>query len=284
MMRSEAAMIRGLTKAGLGEIGSNENFIRQAARFGFQSVDLNPLELIQQYGNEGALQLLKEHSISIGSFGLEVDWRSTEINFQEGLKPLVEMAEAAAALNCSACCTYILPSTDLPAAPFMIAATRRLRLCADILAAYGISLGLEFVGSHHLRTQWANPFVWKMEDTLEWMGAIQARNVGLLLDSYHWHTNGLTTMDLLKLKPDQITYVHINDAKPLPIEEVQDSDRLYPGEGIIDLTGFLRSLKQIGYTGVVAQEVLSYASSQSSQELLARSKAGFDKVFASLEN
>jgi 2-keto-myo-inositol isomerase len=277
-------MIRGLTKAGLGEIGSNEEFIRQAAEFGFQSIDLNPLELIKEYGQEGALQLLETHGIIIGSFGLEVDWRSTEDNFLTGLKSLTEMAEAAAALHCTTCCTYILPSTDLPAAPFMIAATRRLRLCADILGAYGISLALEFVGPHHLRTQWANPTIWRVEDTLEWMEAINVRNVGLLLDSYHWHTNGLTAEDLLKLRPDQITTVHLNDAKSLPIEELQDSERLFPGEGSIDLTGFLRSLSKIGYTGVVAQEVLAPDSGQSSLELLARSKAGFDKVFASLKN
>ncbi|MFF2014711.1 sugar phosphate isomerase/epimerase family protein [Paenibacillus sp. NPDC058177] len=275
-------MLRGLTTAGLGEITSNEEYIRSAAEFGFQAVDLNPLELIQELGQEKALALLESTGITIGSFGLDVDWRSTEENFRAGLEQLVRVAEAAAALNCKACCTYILPSTDLPAAPFMIAATRRLRLCADILGAYGISLGLEFVGSNHLRTQWANPFIWTMEDTLEWMEAINSRNVGLLLDSYHWYTNGLTTDDLLKLKPEQITHAHINDAKDLPIPELQDGDRLYPGEGVIDLAGFLESLVKIGYKGVVAQEVLAPGSGQTSQELLARSKAGFDKVFAPL--
>ncbi|OBZ18436.1 xylose isomerase [Bacillus sp. FJAT-27264] len=275
-------MLRGLTTAGLGEIASNEEYIRSAAEFGFQAVDLNPLELIQELGQEKALELLESTGITIGSFSLDVDWRSTEENFRAGLEQLVRVSEAAAALNCKACCTYILPSTDLPAAPFMIAATRRLRLCADILGAYGISLGLEFVGSNHLRTQWANPFIWTMEDTLEWMEAINSRNVGLLLDSYHWYTNGLTTDDLLKLKPEQITHAHINDAKDLPIPELQDGDRLYPGEGVIDLAGFLESLVKIGYKGVVAQEVLAPGSGQTSQELLARSKAGFDKVFAPL--
>ncbi|MFF2908496.1 sugar phosphate isomerase/epimerase family protein [Paenibacillus sp. NPDC057934] len=275
-------MLRGLTTAGLGEIASNEEYIRSAAEFGFQAVDLNPLELIQELGQEKALELLESTGITIGSFSLDVDWRSTEENFRAGLEQLVRVSEAAAALNCKACCTYILPSTDLPAAPFMIAATRRLRLCADILGAYGISLGLEFVGSNHLRTQWANPFIWTMEDTLEWMEAINSRNVGLLLDSYHWYTNGLTTDDLLKLKPGQITHAHINDAKDLPIPELQDGDRLYPGEGVIDLAGFVESLVKIGYNGVIAQEVLAPGSGQTSQELLARSKAGFDKVFVPL--
>ncbi|WP_440960229.1 sugar phosphate isomerase/epimerase family protein [Paenibacillus nitricinens] len=277
-------MIRGLTTAGLGELSSNEEYIRLASQFGFQSIDANPLELVQQYGKDGAVQLLKSHGIMLGSFGLVVDWRTTEESFREGLKSLTQIAEAAEALNCTTCCTYILPSTDLPVAAFMIAATRRLRLCAETLGAYGITLALEFVGPHHLRTQWANPLIWTMQDTLSWMETIQVRNIGLLLDSYHWHTNGLTSEDLLKLQPHQIAYVHINDAKPLPIEELLDFDRLYPGEGSIDLTRFLVSLKKIGYTGVIAQEVLAPASAQSSSELFSRSKAGFDKVFSSLEN
>lgn len=242
-------MIRGLTTAGLGEISSNEEYIRLASQFGFRSIDVNPLELVQQYGKDGAVQLLESHGVMLGSFGLEVDWRTTEDSFRESLKSLTQMAEAAADLKCTTCCTYILPSTDLPVAPFMIAATRRLRLCAEILGAYGISIALEFVGPHHLRTQWANPLIWTMHDTLNWIDTIQVRNIGLLLDSYHWHTNGLTSEDLLKLQPHQIAYVHINDAKPLPIEELLDFDRLYPGEGAIDLTGFLGSLTKIGYTG-----------------------------------
>ncbi|QJD86855.1 sugar phosphate isomerase/epimerase family protein [Cohnella herbarum] len=275
-------MIRGLTRAGLGIIESNERFIADAARFGFQAIDLNPVHFIKECGLDKAEHLLESKGVMIGSIDLDVDWRSSEERFREGLKALPEAAEAAISLGCFKCCTYILPSTDEAAAPFMAAATRRLRLCADILGAYGIRLGLEFVGSRHLRTQWANPFLWTMDDTLDWIETIGARNAGLLIDSYHWHTNGLAVDDLLKLKPADIVHVHINDAKAGPIENLLDDDRLYPGEGVIDLHGFLQGLRAAGYTGVVAQEVLGSHSSASMEELLARSKAGFDKVFANI--
>ncbi|EFH84445.1 sugar phosphate isomerase/epimerase family protein [Ktedonobacter racemifer] len=275
-------MIRGLTRAGLGTIESNEQFISGAAQFGFQAVDLNPVHFIRQCGREKAAHLLESKGVIIGSIDLDVDWRSSEERFREGLKALAEAAEAAMSLGCFKCCTYILPSTDEAVAPFMAAATRRLRLCADILGAFGIRLGLEFVGSRHLRTQWANPFLWRMDDTLDWIETIGARNVGLLVDSYHWYTNGLTVDNLLKLKPEHIVHVHINDAKAGPIENLLDADRLYPGEGVIDLHGFLQGLQTAGYSGVVAQEVLGPSTSESMEELLARSKAGFDKAFANL--
>ncbi|MFE6078463.1 sugar phosphate isomerase/epimerase family protein [Paenibacillus sp. NPDC057886] len=275
-------MIRGLTRAGLGNIESNEQYITNAAKYGFQSVDLNPLSFIQEVGKEQAKHLLESNQMIIGSSDLTVDWRTTDEQFREGLQSLVQMAEASASLNCYSCCTYILPSTDQPAASFMAAATKRLRLCADILGAYGIRLGLEFVGCHHLRTQWKNPFIWSVEDTLDWIETIHAPNVGLLVDSYHWHTNGLKIEEVLNLKKEQIVHVHVNDAYDLPIEALLDHERLYPGEGVIDLQGFLKNLKTIGYTGVVSQEVLAPTPTLDSSELFAKSKAGFDKVFAKI--
>ncbi len=274
-------MLRGLTRAGLGKIESNEQFIELAAKYGFQAVDIDALSLVETHTIAGARELLEKNGLVIGSIGLPVEWRSTEEVFREGLPKLAQAAEAAAALGCTSCCTYVLPSTDFGAAHFMALATRRLRTCAQILGAYGIRLGLEFVGPHHLRTRWKHPFIWTIDETLDWIDAIGERNVGLLFDAYHWYTNGGTVADIEKLRVDQIVHVHINDAPNVPVEEVLDNGRVYPGEGVIDLAGFLQGLQRIGYTGAVAQEILTAEAPTDSPESLAeRSKAGFDKVFA----
>jgi len=273
-------MLRGLTGAGLGRIESDEHLIKLAGAYGFQAVDLDAASLINRYGVDQARELLASNGVVIGSIGLPVEWRTTEEAFLEGLEKLASSAAAAAALGCTSCCTYILPSTDLKAARFMALATRRLRTCAQILGAYGIRLGLEFVGPHHLRTRWENPFIWTLEETLEWIDAIGESNVGLLFDAYHWYTNSLTVADIEALRPEQIVHVHINDAPDVPVEEALDNGRVYPGEGVIDLVGFLQALNRIGYKGAVSQEILSSeAESQSPEELAQRSKAGFDKVF-----
>lgn len=273
-------MLRGLTGAGLGRIESDERLIELAAAHGFQAVDLDAAALVERHGVEKARELLAGSGVVIGSIGLPVEWRTTEEAFLEGLKKLASSAAAAAALGCKSCCTYILPSTDLKAAHFMALATRRLRTCAQILGAYGIRLGLEFVGPHHLRTRWANPFIWTLEETLDWIEAIGESNVGLLFDSYHWYTNGLTVADIEALRADQIVHVHINDASNVPVSEALDNGRIYPGEGVIDLVGFLQALQKIGYKGAVSQEILTAeAPNQSPEELILRSKAGFDKVF-----
>ncbi|MEC0226098.1 sugar phosphate isomerase/epimerase family protein [Paenibacillus alba] len=274
-------MLRGLTGAGLGKLESNEQFIELAAKYGFQAIDIDALGLVESHGVDGARELLGKHGLVIGTIGLPVEWRHSEEAFLDGLPKLTQAAAAAAALGCKNCCTYVLPSTDYKAAHFMALATRRLRTCAQILGAYGIRLGLEFVGPHHLRTQWKHPFIWTLEETLDWIDAIGESNVGLLFDAYHWYTNGLTVADIEKLRADQIVHVHINDAPDVPLEDVRDNGRIYPGEGVIDLAGFLQGLQRIGYKGAVAQEILSAAPPTDSPEsLVQRSKAGFDKVYA----
>jgi sugar phosphate isomerase/epimerase len=274
-------MLRGLTGAGLGKRDSDLEWISKAAAYGFAAVDTSASGLIHQLGSlDAAKQYLDDHHVQLGSIGLSVEWRGTDDQFRDGLAQFVRDSEAAASLGCQRCCTYVLPSTDLKPAPFMTAATKRLRVCAEILEAYGIRLGLEFVGPHHLRTRWANPFIWTMQETLDWIDAIGRPNVGLLLDAYHWYTNEMSVDELYKLRVDQIVHVHINDAPDVPVAEVLDNGRLYPGEGVIDLTGFLGALRKIGYTGPITQEILTAAPpEQSLEELLERSKRGFDKVF-----
>lgn len=273
-------MLRGISAAGLGTIGSEEQLMELAARYGFHSVDLDARSLVDRMGAEAAAERLQSLELTVGAIGLPVEWRGSEAVFRESLKGLPASAEAAAALGCTRCCTYILPSTDEPAARFMAVAVARLRVIAGILGAYGIRLGLEFVGPHHLRTAWKHPFIWTLEETLDMISAIHEPNVGVLLDAYHWHTTGMSDEDIARLRADQIVHVHINDARDVPVEQLLDNDRLYPGEGVIDLGGFLKGLHTIGYTGPVAQEILTPAPTADSPEALAgRSRDGFDKVF-----
>lgn len=273
-------MLRGLTLSGLGAVESDERFIELAGNGGFQAVDLDARGLIQRLGIDGARAKLQQHGVVIGAIGLPVEWRADEDRFRAGLTGLTETAAAAHSLGCTRCCTYILPSTDAKPAHFLAVATRRLRVCAQILGAYGIRLGLEFVGPHHLRTAWKYPFIWTMEETLDWIDAIGEPNVGLLLDAFHWHTNGQTPGDIERLQAQQVVHVHINDAPDIPLEAVRDNERLYTGEGVINLEGFLRGLQHIGYEGIVSQEVLTADQPEDKPEqLVLRSKAGFDRVF-----
>ena len=276
-------MIRGLTRTGVGDVGDDEGLISRAARYGFATVDLDPSGLIETRGVDGARELLERHGMGLGSALLPVEWRADEERFRRDLVPLAGKLETAAALGAASFWTYLLPSVDEDPASYLAKGTRRLRLCAELLEAFGFRLALEFLAPRDLRGRWKHPLLWSIGQTMDWIGAIDRPNLGLLLDSFHWHAAGHGVDDILRLRPNEVVHVHLGDAPDIPIENLPDDDRLYPGEGVIDLRGFLGALKNIGYKGIVAQEVLSPAPPKAPpEELLERSKKGFDRLFGEL--
>ena len=151
--------------------------------------------------------------------------------------------------------TWVVSSSELPKAEQRAIYLKRFRAAAEILAHADVRLGLEFLGPLHLRKQNPHEFIWRMPEMVEF-AAECGPNVGLLLDAWHWHHAGATTADILAAGKARIVHVHVNDAKPMPPEQVRDNDRLMPGEGVIDLTGFFKALQKIGYADAVSVEVM----------------------------
>jgi sugar phosphate isomerase/epimerase len=131
----------------------------------------------------------------------------------------------------------------------------RFQPIARILADHDIRLGLEFIGPKTLRDTKRHPFIWRMFDMLA-LGRKIGPNVGLLLDVWHLYTSHGTLEDMEKLKSEDVVYVHVNDApRGIAIDEQLDNIRDLPGAtGVIDIAGFLRTLKEIGYDGPVTPE------------------------------
>jgi sugar phosphate isomerase/epimerase len=80
-------------------------------------------------------------------------------------------------------------------------------------------------------------------------------NAGLTLDAWHWHHAGGTIQDILAAGKERIVAVHFDDAPDLPADQIRDDQRLLPGKGIINLTGFLQALQKIGYEDSLSVEV-----------------------------
>ena len=67
-------------------------------------------------------------------------------------------------------------------------------------------------------------------------------NVGLELDSWHWHHAGATVKDIIAAGKDNIITVQGNDAPRLPPARIRRYERLLPGAGVMQLAGFVRAL------------------------------------------
>ena len=102
-------------------------------------------------------------------------------------------------------------------------------------------------------------FIYDMPGMLRLCDDIGTGNVGLLLDCWHLYTSHGAVEDVVALRPEQVVYVHVNDApEGVPIDEQIDNVRALPGEtGVIDITTFLQALRDIGYDGPVMVEPFS---------------------------
>jgi len=162
-----------------------------------------------------------------------------------------------------------MPSSDTPKDELRRVYKQRFTESARLLAKDGVRLGLEFLGPLHLRKQFKYEFIWRMNDMLEFAKEC-GPNVGLTLDSWHWHHAGATTEDIVAAGRERIVHVHFNDAPNLPPEQIRDNERLLPGEGVINLTGFLQALQAIGYTDALSVEVFGRGLKDMTTEAAAR--------------
>lgn len=233
-----------------------EAYIRLAAANGFQAVDHGAnfwTDWVERASLDHVQAFCRNYGCVIGHGGLPVNFREDEAAFQEGLDALPRQCEVNKALGVRGMATWIAPATPKNLSQFRAMHVTRLRQVAKILAGHGLLLGLEFVGPKTSRLS-GHPFVYDIPGMLDLCAEIDDAVCGLLLDSYHWYTSHATVEDILKLDVRKVVHVHINDAYPGPIDELMDLKRMLPGEGVIDLKGFLGALEQAGYDGPVAVE------------------------------
>ena len=233
--------------------------IAAARTGGFEGLEIpvaHVADLIDQQGVDAIRKKFTDANIRPGAFGLPVEWRKDDASWRADLEKLPRRAKAAQLLGVKRCATWVLPMSDERELDENIRFhIERFKPIAQILADHDIRLGLEFIGPKTLRDSQKFPFIYRMFDMLD-LGRRIGANVGLLLDVWHLYTSHGTLDDVRKLKADDIVYVHVNDApKNIAIDDQLDNIRDLPGAtGVIDIAGFLRALKHIGYDGPVTPE------------------------------
>jgi len=263
-------------------------FVGLAQRHGFIGVEFSiqaVADFVAQNSFEAAAVIFEEAKVLPAVFGMPVEWRKDEETFQAGLAKLPDLAKLAQDLDCSRCCTWVLPDSGEPVQEYAERSKRRFREIARVLSDQGVRFGLEFLGPKHFRKNPENVWFYDIPGALLAVAEIQEpaqlENMGLLVDCWHWYTSGGTTMDLAAIPVEQVVHVHINDAPDIQRDEQVDSVRLLPGaSGVIDINGFLRTLKAIGCDGPVAVETFSEElRALTPDEAAARAGAAIAQVF-----
>lgn len=125
---------------------------------------------------------------------------------------------------------------------------RVLKELSEIADRYGVRLAFEFLG-----------FDWCSVTTLrqcnEIVETVDRENVGMVLDSFHFFAGGSELDSIDRVDPKKLLIFHINDAEDMPRKQLQDANRLFPGDGVIPLKEIIRRLRRIGYEGVASVEL-----------------------------
>jgi len=99
----------------------------------------------------------------------------------------------------------------------------------------------------------------------------------IIPDVFHMYIADSPFNSMRRLQPDMIAIFQYNDAPAdPPKEEAQDKDRVYPGDGFLPVTDFLKDLLYIGYEDCVSLEL--YNPTYWEQDHLEVAKTGLEKT------
>jgi 4-hydroxyphenylpyruvate dioxygenase len=84
-------------------------------------------------------------------------------------------------------------------------------------------------------------------------------NVGLILDSFHSLARGIGADTIRRIPGDRIFFVQLADAPAIPMDLLYWSRhfRCMPGEGDLDVAGFVRAVMATGYAGPLSLEIFN---------------------------
>lgn len=232
--------------------------VRAGASAGFRLMEASARGLIDDVADdaEALRALLAAHDVTPIHCGWSAGLRSSRADFEASLPQAAKEMAFVADYGCTGG-TLVLPfrtERDGPA-PDDADTQDRIIQIAERAAAHRLSVVLEFVGLHipHAPPQTYHD----LPATLALLAQVRMPNVGILLDAYHWYLSGGTADEIAAIPDGTPLFVHLNDAPPGDVATLEDSMRMLPGEGVIDLNAFLGAIAARGYDGPVSVELFS---------------------------
>ncbi len=193
--------------------------------------------------NQQVLELIKASGIPVGVLGVEYGWLFAQGDESKRLfKVFRESCENAVALGCD-----MLMSAPGPIAGPISEAIGYLRQAGAIAAEYDLRLAIEFNSQH--------PVLNTLASLRELLGGAGQKNCGYLIDTYHFARSGAGGRGFASVPEEQIFCFQYSDVSPQPVTGVaRPTDRLPPGNGMVQWREVLGLLSEKGYTGYLSYE------------------------------
>ena len=187
-----------------------------------------------------------------------------------------ELSSIAAAAGCP-CIVVVpgrLPKDGASRDEVISESVKVLHELCDIAAAHGVVLAFEFLG----QTDCSVP---TLDLCAEIVREVNRKDLGLVIDSFHFYAGNSTVAMIEALDPKLIQIFHINDAEDLPRDQLEDRHRLLPGLGVLPLHQMIGAFRKIGYDKVASVEIFRPEYWERDPFVLARdARAATERVLA----
>lgn len=238
--------------------------LRIAREAGYNGVELRHVDFMRGrkagMSEEAMLKLVRDATIKVAVIGTE-----SGVLFESGdelkrlLGSLRYVSEKAVALGCDV--IMVSPGQNAPGGIEL--AKKNLKTCAEITAEYGIKLALEFNSRH--------PVIRTLESGMALIDAVNMKNCGLLLDTYHLHCSGGNAASFKDVPVEKIITFQFSDAPPGPPSETRlPVDRLPPGKGVAPFIDIFKTLMALNYQGYMSYEAPNPAQWNRPPDVVAR--------------
>ena len=255
-----------------------------AVKYGYEGISFDIIKESAAFSPEEFSDFLMRNKLRPASFALPVEFRESKEVFDTGLKALRPYCEFARKTGAVRCTAYLLPYSDtLDYGTNFKQHRERLTAIAGILEDYGIRLGLEFLGPPSLLKGKVYEFIHDLAGIMELLDAVGKKNLGHLLDVFHWDLAGQVFEDFKKIAGnEQVVVAHLND-RPGGIsrEEQPSHQRDLPGAtGVLRIDDFITGLCNLNYDGPVLVEPFSESlKAMPFEDAVRAAKASMDKVW-----
>ncbi|WP_256006763.1 sugar phosphate isomerase/epimerase family protein [Pedobacter deserti] len=225
--------------------------VEAAAKAGYKGIGLVHADLMHtadQIGLKEMKNILELNGIKHVEFEFLDNWYERGDRRRASDKMRDELLAAAG----------LLEARDIKIAPGLFTTEVNIPLMVEEFAKLcqraadvGTSIVLEIMPFSNVST---------MDTALGIVQGANRSNGGLLLDIWHLSRGGIDFTEIEKIPAEFIGAVELDDADRYPVNPLWKDTihkRKLPGEGVLDIAGFIRAIQAKGYKGPWGVEVLS---------------------------
>ncbi len=231
-----------------------------AEQYGYDGFDCGVADLQRHAGGDmnAVRDCLAKHKVELASVTgvLGAPLFAADAEWEAAIRQVGRRASIAVAAGGTYTNSVIFNRAVQPKEELWPQTVRRLRQVAQELDGAGVRLGIKYLGVRSLRPERPYVFVQSLAEILQLFQEAQAPRLGLIIDAYHWYAAGDSLEAIRQLPAERLVAFHLSDAKDIPLPDLQDQERLLPGEGAIPLKALLQAALDAGFDGFDGLEVL----------------------------